>query len=513
MGCAVPGELVLVIEDNERNSRLVRDVLEHAGMRVCVAATGAEGLERARVDAPDLVLLDVGLPDTDGVAVLGELRADARTSRVPIVAVTAYAMSGDKERLLRAGFDGYIAKPIEVATFASEVASYLHTEVPPAPAPTPTDPSHVTVLVVDDTPANARLLEEMLTARSYRVVVAANGAEALRAVSLHRPQLVLLDVQLPDFDGFEVCRRLRSDPRTATLPIVMVTASVGQERVRALEVGADDFLTKPFDQAELVARIQSLVRVQEFQERIKSQADQLAVLNRTLKERVDAQISEMERLRRLRRFVSEHVADAILSSGSDAPLRFHRSEIAVLFSDLRGFTAFSGNAEPEESAAVMSQYHDMVGQLVRRFDATVGHFAGDGVMLFFNDPVPCPEPAATAVRMGVALRDGMRELSEAWRRRGHELGCGIGIAFGFATVGEMGFEGRRDYGAIGSVCNLASRLCDEAEAGQIVIAPRVHAAVENLVSADPLPPLFLKGFTAPVDAWLVRGLEEERADG
>lgn len=502
----MPGELILLVEDNDRNRKLVKDVLEHAGLRVMVARTGAEGLDEAKRHTPDLVLLDVGLPDTDGVSVLAELRADPLTSAIPVVAVTAYAMAGDKENLLRSGFDGYIAKPIDVKTFATEIAGYLGSA---SAAEAPQDGGPVTILVVDDTPANVRLLEEMLAARSYRVVTAADGAEAVRAVALHRPHLVLLDVQLPDFDGFEVCRRLRADPSTKMLPVVMVTASVGQERVRALEVGADDFLTKPFDQAELFARIRSLVKVRDYQERIRSQADQLAVLNRTLQERVDAQIAEVDRLRRLRRFVSDRVADVILTSGSDAPLAFHRSEIAVLFGDLRGFTAFSGNAEPEESAAVMAQYHELVGRLVRVFDATVGHFAGDGVMLFFNDPMPCPEPAAAAVRMGVALRDGMKALSEAWRRRGYELGCGIGISFGFATVGEMGFEGRRDYGAIGSVCNLASRLCDEAKSGQILIGARAYTEVEQIVDAEHLPELGLKGFSAPVDAWSVRGLRED----
>jgi class 3 adenylate cyclase len=415
-------------------------------------------------------------------------------------------MPGDRDSLLASGFDGYIAKPIDVKTFAAQVAGYLDS----APG-TPTaavDPTDVTILVVDDTPANVRLLEEMLVARNFGVLVATSGAEALDAVRRHRPNLVLLDVQLPDIDGFEVCSRLRADRATATLPVVMVTASVGRERVRALECGADDFLSKPFDQAELFARIHSLVKIREYQERVESQAEELAILNRTLQERVESQIAEMERLRRLRRFVSQHVADAILSSGTEDKLAFHRSEIATLFCDLRGYTSFTGSAEPEESAAVMAQYHRLLGELVKEFDATVGHFAGDGVMLFFNDPVPCTQPAATAVRMGLAISDAMMGMSDAWRRRGHELGCGIGIAFGFATVGEMGFEGRRDYGAIGSVCNLASRLCDEAKAGQILIGARVYSEVELLVDAERVGDLNLKGFTAPVEAWAVLGLKD-----
>jgi CheY-like chemotaxis protein len=500
------GELILVIEDNERNRKLASDVLEFAGMRVISAGTAADGVASAQQHAPDLVLMDIGLPDVDGVAALGQLRADPRTARIPVVAVTAYAMSGDRQSILDRGFDGYIPKPIDVKSFPEQVLRHLvrsRERIVP-------EPGEVTVLVVDDTPANARLLAGMLEPRGYRVLTAECGADALKLVVREHPHLVLLDVQMPDIDGYEVCRRIRSDPEAAALPVVMVTASVGHERLQALEAGADDFVTKPFNQAELLARIRSLVKVGEYQERIQAQASELAQLNRTLQERVDAQLEEMERLRRLQRFVSPQVAEAIMSRSSGDPLAFHRAEIAVLFSDLRGFTAFTGNTEPEESAHVMEQYHALVGDLVTEFNATVGHFAGDGIMLFFNDPVPCAEPALVAVRMALAIRDRMTDLIERWRKRGHELGCGIGIAFGYATVGEMGFEGRRDYGAIGSVCNLASRLSDEAHDGQILVGQRVYASVEGAVDAEPVGLLMLKGFPAPVDAWSILGPKDAK---
>jgi adenylate cyclase len=500
----VAGELILVVEDNERNRKLVQDVLEHAGMRVITAATAAEGIDAARTHKPDIVLMDVGLPDEDGRSALAKLRADPSTAAIPVVAVTAYAMASDRQDLLDHGFDGYVAKPIDVKAFPADIAKLIKR----APAPVMAEPSDVTILVVDDTPANARLLAGMLEPRGYRVVMADCGTEALSAVLRDRPHLVLLDVQMPDLDGYEVCRRIRADESTATLPVVMVTASVGSERLHALEAGADDFVTKPFNQAELLARISSLLKVGEYQARVAAQATELAKLNRTLQQRVDEQIKEMDRLRRLRRFVSQNVAELILASGGDS-LEFHRSEIAALFCDLRGFTAFAGNAEPEESAAVMAEYHELVGSLVRKFDATVGHFAGDGIMLFFNDPVPCDDPPLTAARMGVALRDGMNELKELWRRRAHVLGFGIGISYGFATVGEMGFEGRRDYGAIGSVCNIASRLCDEAQDGQVLIAGRVYSSVKDHVVAEPLGGLNLKGFITPIDAWSVSGLRDD----
>jgi CheY-like chemotaxis protein len=503
------GELILVVEDNERNRKLVVDVLEFAGLRVIAAATAADGIASAIEHTPDIVLMDIGLPDADGIQALESLRADPRTASIPVIAVTAYAMAGDRQSILDKGFDGYIPKPIDVKAFGDQVKRHLQRSREAASSGSPAD---VTILVVDDTPANARLLEGMLEPRGFNVITAGNGTDALHLVRTRRPHLVLLDVQMPDINGYEVCRRIRNDPETATLPVVMVTASVGHERLAALEAGADDFVTKPFNQAELLARIRSLVKVGEYQERIQAQASELADLNRTLQERVDAQIEEMERLRRLQRFVSPHVAEAIMSRGSDDPVSFHRAEIAVIFTDLRGFTAFTGSAEPEESAELMAEYHELVGELVTRFDATVGHFAGDGIMLFFNDPVPCDEPALTAVRMALAIRDGMTGLIESWRKRGHELGCGIGIAFGFATVGEMGFEGRRDYGAIGSVCNLASRLCDEAHDGQILVNQRVYAASEGRVEAEPVGVLMLKGFPAPVDAWSIVGAPDDGDD-
>lgn len=340
------------------------------------------------------------------------------------------------------------------------------------------------ILVVDDTPHNLRLLEAVLLPRGYDVRTATSGPEALAAIAREAPDLVLLDILMPGMDGHEVCRRLRADPATAFLPVVMITASGEQEKVHSIEAGADDFIAKPLNQAELLGRVRSLLRIKEYHDTIERQAGELAEWNRTLEARVQQQVAELERLGRLRRFLAPQLAEAILNSGDERVLESHRREITVVFTDLRGFTAFAGTAEPEEVMQVLGEYHAAMGRLIFEYEGTLERFAGDGLMVFFNDPVPCPDPTARAVRMAVAMRARVGELAEGWRKRGHELGFGVGIAQGYATLGRIGFEVRFDYAAIGTVTNLASRLCDEARDGQIVLSQRAYAAVEPLVEAE-----------------------------
>ena len=361
-----------------------------------------------------------------------------------------------------------------------------------------------TILVVDDTPQNIRLLEAILAPQGYTVLAAASGDEALALIASQPVDLVLLDVVMPGIDGYEVSRRLREDPETAALPIVMVTSSADQEKVRALEAGADDFLPKPLDRAELMARVRSLLRVKEYHDTVQRQAAELAEMNRTLETRVAEQVDEIARLTRLRRFLSPQLAELIISSGDEAVgLASHRRQIAVLFADLRGFTPFAEAAEPEDVMSVLREYHEVLGELVHETDATVGYFAGDGLMVFFNDPVPCDEPAIRAVRLALMIREQMAGLTASWRRAGHDLDFGIGISLGYATLGEIGFAGRFDYGAIGSVVNLASRLCDESRPGQILISQPVFAAIEGRVDVDDVAHLTLKGFARPVAAYNV----------
>jgi adenylate cyclase len=215
---------------------------------------------------------------------------------------------------------------------------------------------------------------------------------------------------------------------------------------------------------------------------------------------VDEQVAELERLARLRRYLSPQIAELVLAAPHETLLKSHRREVAVLFCDLRGFTAFSEEVEPEEVTAALAGFHEAVGPLINSFAATVGGFTGDGLMVFFNDPLPCPDPPERAVRLAVAMREHMRPVTEHWMGLGHDLGFAVGIALGYATLGEVGFEGRYDYAAHGSVANLASRLCDAAASGQILISPQVRAAVDQLIEAEPVGDLQLKGIHKPVAA-------------
>jgi len=337
------------------------------------------------------------------------------------------------------------------------------------------------VLVVDDLAPNVRLLEAVLSPKGFRVATAATGEEALDVLGKEHPDLVLLDILMPGMDGYEVCRRIRQDPETAFLPVIMITASGEEQKIRAIEAGADDFVNKPFDQAELLARVRSLVRVKRYHDMIEHQAAELARWNRELEQRVQDQIEQLERVGRLRRFLPAQLADLIISSGDESFLNGHRREITVVCCDLRGFTAFAETAEPEDVWEILGEYHGAVGDLTARFEGTLERFGGDELVVFFNDPIPCDDAPVRSIRMALAMRQRVQELADSWQRRGHELAFGTGIAQGYATLGRIGYAGRFDYAAIGSVTSLAARLCAEASPWQILVTQRVNAAAEDLV--------------------------------
>jgi adenylate cyclase len=366
------------------------------------------------------------------------------------------------------------------------------------------------ILAVDDMPTNLEILRVRLEAQGYEVITAEDGEQALTKARELEPDLVLLDIMMPKLDGIAVLKQLKQDAMLRFVPVILVTAKSDiRDVVNGLDAGGDEYLTKPFEHAALTARVRSLLRVKELHDTVQHQAtklqeqtEQLSSWNRLLEERVAEQLTEIERVGRLKRFLAPQVAQMIASSDlPDSVLASHRQEITVLFCDLRGFTNFTETSEPEEVMAVLRDYHENLGELIFRYEGTLERFLGDGIMIVFNDPIPCVDHTERAVRLALDMRERVNALGTQWRRKGHELGFGIGIATGFATVGQIGFQERREYTAIGSVINLASRLCDEAGTGQIVIPARVLASVDQSVKVETLGELTLKGFDKPLAAY------------
>jgi adenylate cyclase len=352
------------------------------------------------------------------------------------------------------------------------------------------------LLVVDDNEDNRYALTRRLTREGYaNIATAVDGEQALELVRKKPFDLVLLDIMMPKVNGYEVLTQMKADEKLRHIPVIMISAVDELESVvRCIENGAEDYLSKPFNPILLRARVgASLER--------KRLHDQIAAWNRTLEERVEQQLAEIERVSRLKRFLSPQVTELILSSGDERVLDSHRRAITVLFCDLRGFTAFSETAEPEEVMSVLREYHAVLGNLIHKHEGTVERFAGDAIMVLFNDPLPCPDPNMRAVGMAMEMRDRVGELASKWRKQGHELGFGVGIAHGYATLGRIGFEGRFDYGAVGTVVNLAARLCADAKDGQILIDSKVQSAIEASTSTEPAGELSLKGFQRPVRAF------------
>ena len=352
------------------------------------------------------------------------------------------------------------------------------------------DPARI--LVVDDVADNVEILRMRLASLGYEVIVAFDGEQALAAVHEQLPELVLLDINMPRIDGLEVVRRLKADKSLPFIPVIMVTAkATPKDIVAGLDAGGDDYLTKPVDHGALVARVRAMLR-------IKALHDEVETLNRGLERRVQEQVAELERASQLRRFLAPQLAQAIVSAGHDDVLKNHRREIVALFCDLRGFTGFAESAEPEDIMTLLGEFHGALGPLIRKHEGTLDRFLGDGLMVFFNDPLPCPDAPERAARLALEMRAAMQALQPRWSRRGHRLGFGIGMAQGYATLGRIGFDDRLDYTAIGAVVNLAARLCSEAKDGEVLLSGRLAASIEEVAELQDLGERELRGMTRPV---------------
>lgn len=369
------------------------------------------------------------------------------------------------------------------------------------------------ILVVDDDPLNRMLLGANLKEDGHEVIEAENGRRALETLAEEKIDLVLMDIEMPEMDGYAVLDARKSLPNLRDIPWVVVSgvdemASI----VRCIKAGADDYLPKPFDAVILKARVDALLEKKRLRdqekalvETVTNQAEELRAWNEQLEQRVEEGMEQVERLGKLRRFLPPQLVDLIVSGGEEQ-LSSHRRDITVVFCDLRGFTSFSETAEPEDVMDVLHELHEAVCPIVFERGGTLAHFTGDGMMVFLNDPIPCENPALDGVRLGLEMRDKAATLSDGWKRRGHDLGLGVGVASGYATCGRIGYGERFEYTAIGTVPNLAARLCDAAAAGEVLISERVYQAIEDTVAAEPAGTLDLKGLTRPVTTFSVSGI-------
>ena len=354
-------------------------------------------------------------------------------------------------------------------------------------------------LVVDDSRVNRLVLAKQLETLGLDVLEAENGLAALERLRAHPTEIdvVLLDVLMPELDGYETLAAMKQDEAIRHIPVIVVSAVEELASVvRCIELGATDYLTKPIEPRILRARINASLGAKRLHDLEQEYLARQTELNDTIQRQKEE----------LSRFLSPQISALISSAEGEALLSGHRRQITAVFCDLRGFTTFAEQAEPEELFGVLGAYHRLIGEAILEHEGTLEHFAGDGVMTFFNDPVQQPDHVERAVRMALAVRERFQPLSAEWKKRGYDLGLGVGIAVGYATLGRIGFEGRYDYGAIGNVVIMASRLSSSAAANQILLTQRAYAMVEGLIEVEELGELTLKGMTRPVPAHNVLAL-------
>ena len=480
-------------------------LLEESGLPPASIAA----LEAIRSVSRQVLELVPGILDSDGKT--GE-SARLLRERVIELEVSTAALRSAPGQLPQADLERLTAAAARLSELAHKLGtgSLLVSSVGGDTAQAPRVGRLETILVVDDDEGNREVLGRRLQRLGYGVVEACDGVEALERMAGEGIDLVLLDVMMPRLDGFAVLARHHDDPAIRDIPVIMISALDDVSSVvRCIEAGAEDYLTKPFDPVLLKARVGACMEKKRLRDnerallaRVEAQAEELRGWNRQLEQRVADQVQQVERLSLMRRFLPPQLADVITSGGVDL-LKSHRREVTVLFCDLRGFTPFAERSEPEDVMAVLAELHNAIGPLVFAEGGTLAQFLGDGMMVFFNDPVPCDAPALRAVSLALDMRERVAALSDDWKRRGHDLRIGIGVAAGFATCGQVGFEGRYEYAAIGTVTNLAARLCERANGGEVLISQRVFNMLDGGVEAEHVGDIEFKGIARPVPTYLV----------